>query len=558
MLQQWDIGGIILSMANDVILYNAIANKLSSVLVGGKISKINQPSEYEVVFSIAKNGAELPLTISANGELSRIEIKKGLSENPISAPAFTMLLRKYLKNARIENVALYNNDRIIAITLKSKNELRDNTLFRLYYEAMGRYTNIVLVDEKNIVLDAIKRVGIGMSDRVIMPSVEYPLQPHVKTPLSEWDKVCDVLNNVATATDIVANISGISKDTAVEIMASKDRIARLRDMLGDNGNSGYIYTIGEKEVLTPTPYHTLGEAKVVFGSILDGVSYLYQSKAERDSKDRQTKEHLRLVKNLKNKHTKTYKQARDTIDNKHVNDQYRTQGELILCNVYRINKGDTTLIATDYATMQEISIPLDPLKTPKENAEWLFRKYKKGKKSIEIAQAQLENSSEMLAYLSEIEAQLLLCNTKIELDEILSELRGIAGKRYVSDKKAKKAKPSPIMTIDYEGYKILIGKNNQQNDRLTFDIAKGGDVWLHVKDYHGSHVIIVSDNREVPDSVIIRAAQLASYYSTARDAQKVDVDYTIRKNVKRQGKLPGMVTYKNYKTVTVTPCGAKD
>ncbi len=542
-------------MANDVILYSAIAKKLDSVLSGGKIAKINQPSEYEVVFSVLKNGREYPLTICCNGELSRIEISRSLGENPISAPAFTMLLRKYLKNARIESVELFNHDRIILITLRSKNELRDNTLFRLYYEGMGRYSNIVLTDGNDVILDCIKRVGIGMSDRVLLPGIAYPLQQHVKTPLADWQKVCDIVDNVAMATDISAKISGISKDTAEEIWASKDKKGRLAELIAANGDHGYIYLYKGKAVLTPTPYYTMGEPIATFDNILDGMSYLYKQRAEESSKKESTKEHQKLIKALVARYQRMQKGAQAILDNVATYETYRSYGELILCSGYMLNRGASTLNTTDYVTMQEVSIPLDPLKSAKENAEAYFRKYKKGKKAIEVSTEQVETAAKMLEYLAQIAAHVSLCNTKAELEEILQELRKIAGKRAEKTKKTpKQPKPSPITTIDYQGYRILVGKNNQQNDRLTFDIAKGGDVWLHVKDFHGSHVIIVTENRPVPDGVIKAAAELAAYYSTARDADKVDVDYTERKNVKRQGSLLGMVVYKNYKTITVKPC----
>ncbi len=540
-------------MPNDVVLYKGIQRRLSTVITGGKITKINQPSEYEVVFTLSKDGKDIPLTISANGDLSRIDVSNAIGENPVSAPAFTMLLRKYLKNARIEDVSLFNYDRIILLTLRSKNELRDNTLFKLYYEAMGRYTNIVLCDEDDVILDAIKRVGIGASDRVIMPGVKYPVQKHVKTPLDDWDKVCDILDNVATATDITAKISGICKDTAVEIMASADKKTRLAQLLDTNGDCGYVYEVNGREVLAPTVYTTLGQPKKVFGDILTATAYLYKNRAEKDNKDKSTKEHQKVLKALKNKYTRMYKSASDILSNADDNDRYRALGELVLCNVYKIKKGDTSLTVTDYATMQEVSIPLDPLKTPKENAEGLFRKYKKGKKAIEIAKSQVEVARVTLDYLDEIEGHLLISSTKAELDEIYQELIKISGKRIENTAKQRKQKPSPIACVDYAGFKIYIGKNNQQNDRVTFEYAKGCDIWLHVKNYHGSHVVIVTENQEVPDDVIVKAASLAAYYSTAKEVDKVDVDYTERKNVKRQGKLLGMVIYKNYKTVTVKP-----
>ncbi len=540
-------------MANDVILLKAVANKLRDTISGGKIVKINQPYEHEVIFTIALNSQEILLKLSVNGENSHIEIAESTGENPISAPNFTMLLRKYLKNARIEYVDIFNDDRVILFTLKSKNELRDNTIFRLYYEAFGRFTNIVLTDGNDIILDAIKRIGIGMSDRVILPNLKYPIQEHKKTPLSKTDEVKKILDNVALATDITTKISGIGKDTAAELLCYNDKHLRLMQLQNLNGDQGYIYEIEGKEILSPAKLCFLDKPKYCFTNILDAVAYFYKSKSDKDNKLKSTKEHQRLLKQLNAKYQRMLKSSTAILEDSDKNQMYRLYGELILCNTYKIKKGDNILIATDYATGNELEIKLEPLKNAKENAENYFKKYKKGKKAIEIAIVQQGVAEEMLCYLKEIAANIEICEKRAELDEIMTELNKLSGKKAVQDKKQKTQKPSPITSVVYEGFTIYIGKNNIQNDRLTFEMAKSGDIWLHVKNYHGSHVIISCDNKDVPTDVIVKAAELAAYYSTAKDMGKVEVDYTERRNVKRQGKLPGMVNYKNYKTVTIKP-----
>ncbi len=541
-------------MANDVILIKAIARKLNSCLTRGKIIKIHQPYEHEVVFTIAVNGEEKLLKMTAHGENNLIEIVENGGENPISAPNFTMILRKYLKNARIENIEVFNEDRVVLFTLRSKNELRDNTIFKLYFEAFGRFGNIVLTDQNDIILDALKRIGLGMSQRVILPNIKYPVQQHTKTSLYNLDEITNILNNAAIATDITDKISGISKDTAVEICQSSSKIDRLIELMNLDGNQGYIYENDGKFVLTPTKYYSLKAPIMEFQNILEAVAYFYKDKSDKDNKQKATKEHCKLLKQLKNKYERMYKASSAILEKASDNDMYRLYGETILCNTYKINKGDTQLLATDYASNNEISISLDPLKNAKENAENYFKKYKKGKKAIEIATLQYGEAKEILYYLEQISANIMLCEKKAELDEVLAELYKLSGKKKTADKRQKTQKPSPIMTIQYKGFSIFVGKNNQQNDRLTFEVAKSNDIWLHVKNFHGSHVIISAENKNVPEDVILRGAELAAFYSTASEMTKVDVDYTERRNVKRQGKLMGMVNYKNYKTITVKPC----
>ena len=535
-------------MANDVILYSALSEELKSELIGGRVNKIYQPKDNELVMVIKKEREKL-LFLSASPTYPRIYITEEKSEFPVSAPAYCMLLRKHLSTSRIENVELYNLDRIIKITFSSTNELRDSKKYHLYYEGLGRYSNIVFTDENDKILDAIKRMSFGMSTRVLLPGMDYPTQEHTKVRLDEEEKIKNILDNVATATEISDKISGVSSATAKEIFSSASRYDRLLSLLYPSRHGVYSPTvhIGAAGV-APTEYY-IDKVKESYPTLSKALDAYYKQITREENVRENGKDELKTLKKVISKYEKTVKSCQAILSGAEKNGEYLRTGNLILTYIYMIKRGDETLTAYDYETEKEVKITLDPLKSPKENAEAYFKKYKKGKRAIEVAENMLKDAKYHLAYLEEIRASLNMTLSSAELNEIREELKAYDKSR--TKKVVKKTKPAPIYSETYEGFRIFVGKNGIQNDKLTFGTAKGGDIWMHVKAAHGSHVIIVTENRPVPHSVLYHAAVLALTYSDAASAGKGDVDYTLKKHVKRLGNAPGMVNYVEYKTITV-------
>ncbi len=535
-------------MANDVILYRALAEELKDELVGGRVNKIYQPKDNELVLIIKKEREKI-LFLSASPTYPRIYVTNEKSEFPVSAPSFCMLLRKHLSTSRIERIELYNTDRIIKITFSSTNELRDSKKYYLYYEGLGRYANIVFADENNIILDAVKRMSFGMSTRVLLPGMEYPTQEHTKVKLDDVEKVKNILDNVATATEISDSISGVSTATAKEIFSASDRYGRLLSLLYPKEHNVYAPCVHSANAgVAPTEYST-DTVKAKYRTLSEALDSYYKAVTREENVKENGKEELKILKKVVSKYEKTVKNCKNILENSEKNGENLRIGNLILTYIYMLKKGDKEFSAYDYEKEENVKIVLDPLKSPKENAEAYFKKYKKGKRAAEVAEGMLSDAEYHLEYLKGIKASLGMTLSSAELSEIREELK-IYDKTKVK-KGVKKTKSAPIYNETYEGFRIYVGKNGIQNDKLTFGITKGGDIWLHVKSAHGSHVIIVTENREVPYSVLYRAAVLALTYSDAASAGKGDVDYTLKKHVKRLGNAPGMVNYVNYKTITV-------
>ncbi len=535
-------------MANDVILLKSLADELNFELSGGRVNKIYQPKSDELVF-LVKQQKEKFLIMSANPTYPRIYTTNEKSNFPVSAPSFSMLLRKYLSTSRIEKVELFNCDRIIRITFSSTNELHDSKKYYLYFEGLGRYSNIVLADSDNIILDAIKRMSFGQSTRVLLPGIEYPIQDHTKIRLDNQVEVENILNSVASATEITDKLSGVSKATAKEIFASNNKTERLNQLLNPIKHGLFSPTIHSGSAgVTPTLYLT--DKKISsYKTLNEALSNFYNQVSQNETIKENGKQEIKILKKLISKYEKQKKTCIETLSRQNENEKNMIYGNLILSYIYMIKKGDKVLHAFDYNTNQEVDIVLDPLKSPKDNAELYFRKYKKLKRSFEVATQMLDDSNYNLEYLENIKMSLNMINSAKELNEIRSELLSYDHTKTTS--KQKKEKPSEIYCETFEGFKIYVGKNGIQNNKLTFEIAKGGDIWLHVKAAHGSHVVVVTDNKEVPYSVIYHAAVLALKYSQAESSKKAEVDYTMRKYVKRRGSAPGMVNYTNYKTIMV-------
>ncbi len=438
----------------------------------------------------------------------------------------------------------------------------DKVTMYLLCEIMGRYSNIILTKEDFTIIDAIKRVHFDVSDTPVLPNLKYSKPPQKKISLDDDKSLQELFENEnqVDVSFIINNISGISKDTAKEIIQRKEN--------GYYETIKSFFNIYHTDLYKPclrydkdnfvkdfyiTPYLSAKGKYVHFDSINTCLDKFYQEFDLEVRKKTDTKQLVKLLKRLKNKLEKRKSDYSEKIEESKKAKTYKQWGELILANLYRIKKGDTLLKCLNFYDNTEVEIPLDEKLFPNQNAQVYFKKYRKLKKAKEIAIQQLKIIEKQKQYLKSIETALQTSSSKQEFKEIQDELLILGNlKKPEKSQKRLKEQPSKPMHINIEGVDVYVGKNNLQNDKVTFEIGMSNDTWLHAKGYHGSHTII--RHSFPPESILTRAAEICAYYSEAKGDAKVEIDYTLRKNVKRQkGGMPGMVDYKNYKTIVVTP-----
>lgn len=542
-------------MPNDVILLNALANELNDLLSDGRIEKIYQPEIDEVTFSVKAKGKTHTLVISASPSAPRTHITKQKKENSLNAPAFCMLLRKYLSGSNLKNVSVFNSDRIIKFTFETRSELKDRAVYFLLAELMGRYSNIILTDENYKIIDAIRRIHFDQSTtRYILPNLQYVLQPKNKVSLDDPTGLKEIFEKgVTDFKELPKLISGIGKETAKEIFYAENQYEKLQNLIGIYSSPLYspvLKTNGEK----PTDYYvyrydtvegefigksTLNECLDEYYTLLDG----------NERKKASSKTVNAVLKRMKEKIDRRISDNTEKIAEKEKSEKWKKYGETILGNIWKIKNGDKYVEGLDYESNQTVKVPLDETLSPSANAQLYYKKYAKAKRAAEIAEKQLTELYKQKEYLKSVELSVRDSETKQEYTEITEELNRLNGRS--SKSVAKKEKPSRPVRVKIENGEIIYGRNNLQNNEVTFKIADRNDLWLHVKERHGSHVIIKG---EVIDEVLLKAAQIAAFYSECRSDEKVDVDYALVKYVKKiPSSLPGQVIYSNYKTVTVTP-----
>ena len=548
-------------MPNDVITLLAVAKELDSLLRQGRIEKVYQPENDEITLQIKVYKKAYTLVISANPSHPRIHISTQKKENAYSAPAFCMLLRKYLVGSYINNVDIFNNDRIIRIETISQNELKDVTKTYIIAELMGRYSNIILVDDSMKIIDAIKRIHFDQSTtRYILPKLPYTFQPQTRITFDQIDEIKKFLSSpIESKDDLIKNIGGISKETASEIFSSGDRFAKFADLLNINSSPNFSpclrYENGSLKDYYITEYMSVPGDYVRYPSMNEALDDFYKFYDGNERKKASTKTLTSVLKRLQQKTERRIADNEKKLSDAEQMEKFRVYGELIISNIYAVKHGDEALLCENYYDGTQVTIPLDPLLSPSENAQEYYKKYAKLKRAQEIASEQLRAMLEQREYLKTIEVSIENCSLKSEYDEIMNELNGLSGIKNSKKKSYVKEKPSAPQKIIVDGFEVYFGKNNLQNNEVTFTIGKGGDTWLHVKNQAGSHVIIKGTPT---DEIIFKCAQLAAFYSSAKSAEKVEVDYTLRKYVKKiPNALPGMVTYTNYKSILVSPADLK-
>lgn len=573
-------------MALDGLVLHAIVHELQAC-VGGRINKIHQPTENDVIMHIRAQGQNVKLLLSANPTYPRVQITEQSSLNPMDAPMFCMLLRKHCESGVIEAVEQIGMERVFRMQIRHRDELGDMSTKHIIVEIMGRHSNIILLDPATeTILDGIHHVTPAISSyRIVMPGSKYvtPPEQDKQNPL-EADASAfqhalsqdpgEEKSKEKPEQKLVAAFSGLSPLIAKEIVSRSRQNGNIENeddlsalwtafdgVMTAVRQHRYEPVIVEQEgtgklFFAMTPLTHITGISTSYATPSDCLEHFYGDKAERDTVKQRVADLLRFLHNEANKNVKKLEKLQETVDDSKEADKYRILGELLTASLHMIKRGDREVEIINYYDEDQalIKINLDPLLNPSENAQRYFKKYTKMKNSTAIVEEQIAQTHQEITYLNSLLQQLSVASIT-DIEEIRDELME---QGYVRDrnkkqrKKKKKDKPALACYLSSEGVPIYVGKNNTQNEYLTNRLASSMDTWLHTKDIPGSHVVIRSDS--FSETTLLEAAQLAAYFSQAKHSSQVPVDYTAIKHVhKPNGSKPGFVIYVNQKTLFVTP-----
>jgi len=571
-------------MPQDVITLHALAEELSDKLVGGRIDRITQPEKDEVRFYVRAKGSNVCLVASANPNAPRLHLTSTKKDNPYAAPAFLMHLRRHALGGLIQGVEVVGYDRIVKMSILGRNEMHDAVSTCLYIELMGRYSNVIAVDAEGKITDAMRHIPPAENQlRAILPHLAYTLPPQPKIIPTDTDAIEQYLSRYAggdVAKYLFTGVAGMVNITARELVQraglttvsaplTKTQIATLAALVKGAyevfGSEAYAPCYAQNDAgeyidYYIFPYPSTGYSMVATRTLNEAANLCHEQKDKALRLKASGKRLGAVIDNAVKKHEKLLAIAKQKIMDCEQYETLRVAGELITNNIYRLSKGDAKATLYDYYQDKEVTVSLDPLLSPSENAQAYYKRYAKQKRTVEVATKQVSEYQSTLAYLMSVKTAFSLVEDVKELAEIEQELvqNGFLQAPHTS-KKVRTPAPEEPATYVVEGFKILRGKNNLQNERLTFHLAKETDVWMHVKASHGSHVILLTEGKEVPAGVLAAAAEIAAYYSERQASGKVDVDYTLRRNVKRHpAHKTGLVTYTDYHTITVEPKGHKE
>lgn len=567
----------------DGLTLTAVVRELGSI-VGGRVEKVQQPERDELLLSLHTAGGSCRLLISASPENCRITLTDERKQSPAEAPAFLMLMRKYLTGARITGVEQPNGDRIVKIGFETYTELHDAVPVTLVCEIMGRVSNIILVDSDGNVIDSIRRVSPSVSSaRLILPKVQYEYPPSKQkrdARNADADAFAEVIKNAVKPESALCDaFYGLSPAVAKRFLeavgwpecgeqAAAEAFVGFYSRLYDGKCDACVVLSGGKTVCTLPFLPEAGTEYKRYASMSEAVNAFYSQRAQDESIKRRTSTYERAVKNAMQKLERKLGIYSEAITGEEEIEKLRVYGELLTANLHSIPQHANSAFVLDYYSdpPASVEIPMDPIYSAPDNAQRYYTKYRKAKLAREYALEMQRKVTDELDYLDGILYTLGCCDGDAELNELRAELiaghyikdetraKGKNGKRPSQQNKQPESKPMSFVSRD--GITILVGKNNRQNDRLTLHSAEPENTWLHTKDIHGSHVII-KHTGEAPEATLFDAAVLAAYYSKARGSANVPVDYTLVKYVKKpSGASPGMVTYTHQHTVYVTPDSA--
>lgn len=569
-------------MALDGITIANIVTELRSSLLGGRIAKIAQPEADELLLTIKTSGGQKRLYASASASLPLVYLTGENKPSPFTAPNFCMLLRKHIANGRIISIIQPSLERILVLEIEHLDELGDLCRKKLILEIMGKHSNIIFCDANNRILDSIKHVPAQMSSvREVLPGRTYfiPDTMHKADPLTvSEDDFAALLTEKPTALSkaLYTSMTGISPVAAQEICylagldsdlppseLSKDLMAHLYrqftlflDQVRQEDFHPAIYNRNNEpyEFSSVPLTHLTGCSHQDYRTISEVLSSYYAVK-NRITRIRQKSADLRhIVQTALERNRKKYDLQARQLQDTQKRETYKVYGELLQTYGYQADPESKELEALNYYTNEMIRIPLDPTKTPLENSKRYFEKYNKLKRTYEALSRLIVETKDEIIYLESISNALDIARTEDDLAEVKEELTQSGYVRRKFTKKKETFKSLPLHYRSSDGYDIYVGKNNFQNEELTFSFASGNDWWFHAKKVPGSHVIVKSNGEELPDRVFEEAGKLAAFYSKNNGSPKVEVDYVEKKHVKKvKGQKPGFVIYHtNYSLVADT------
>nr|MBP6492507.1 NFACT family protein [Clostridia bacterium] len=540
-------------MSFDGMVTGAVAHQLSSLLTGGKIEKIYQPEADEIILNIHSGRDNHKLYISSNSSHARIHLIKETTSNPMNPMGFCMLLRKHLQGGRITAIQQMDSERIVEISVDTINEMGFSVNKKLIVEIMGKHSNIIVVDiASNRIIDSIKRISIDVNRyRQLLPGQQYvypPSQDKVPyyglTELQIEKFVEDAGDNTAKA--LMSHIQGISPMIADEIVYRSGRqdtsiykiISDLVDEISSDSPSPRVYL---QEDGTPFDFHIIPISalsdyyrEVSFSDVSEAISYYYSNKSSSNRVRQKSSDLDRAIGNSLDKlYLKKQRLSEDLLKAEN-SDGLRLFGELLTANLHQIKPGLSKVEVLNYYDNEMISIPLDPRFSATQNAQRYYKRYGKAKTAITEKKIQLNETNSDIAYLESVLSYAEKAVTVEEIEELRLELiEGGYLKRRKNNFKPSKSKPTPYQYTTSDGFRVLVGRNNKENDILTFKTASGKDYWFHTKDIPGSHVILFTEGKGLTETAIFEAAGLAAYHSKGRESENVPVDYTQVRHVKK-------------------------
>lgn len=574
-------------MALDGAFLRHLKKEITDRALGARVDKIYQPNKEELVFLLRTRQEAFKLLLSARANSPRIHFTQYAPENPKVPPMLCMLLRKRLSGAKLVEVRQPGLERLLYLDFDAANELGDKVRLSLVIEIMGKYSNIILVDGQGKIVDALKRVDEEMSSqRLVQPGLAYELPPAQNKPCMlecQPEEIVEAIvhqpKNQSLNKGILNALQGLSPVVCREIEHQVGRgqelftrdltqeqrerlrffLERLFTTVRDTAGEPYMVTKikgkpMEFSFLNIVQYGTLASVSrwEDFSSLLDE---FYE---ERDRQDRmrvKAQDLLRLLANASERLSRKINLQRGELARSEDREHLRICGDLINANLYRIERGSAFAdLENFYDENRLMRVKLDPALNATQNAQKYYKEYRKAKTAQQVLGEQIAQAEQELLYVDSVFDCLSRAQSESELNEIRQELREEGYLKAVRDKRKPPAPLAPLEFVSSEGFRILVGRNNRQNDKLTLKQANNNDIWLHTKNIPGSHTIIVTGGRQPGDATLKEAAMLAAYHSRAKDSSQVPVDYTqVRYVSKPQGAKPGMVIYVHYQTLFVTP-----
>lgn len=579
-------------MAFDGIITRQVVRELNTCLLNGKITKVFQPSKNEVLLGVYSNGTNYALLINIDAHSCRFHLTTTQKPNPFNAPGFCMLLRKHLIGMRIKSITTYDLERVVDIELEGFDELNDLTTKKIVIELMGKHSNIILLSSSQKIIDSLRHLdSLSNSTRDILPTREYIFPTTDKMSFMEISSFEEFLEKIQS---YISNTNTFSIDSLFSnnfIGISQLLMQSILKRLDISPNSNVeadlkqVYESLKELVASSSLACILYENKTKQDYIIqidENASSLcvnfflddyYSTKEDSDTFINYRNNLLKLILGELKKYNKRLINMNKKLEECTKMDQYRLYGELITANLYQIDSSkntDSIVLNNYYDNNTPITIPLDNTISTNLNAKKYFKKYNKLKSACEIVTVQKYDTKKEINYIESVIYELESASTIQEINSIYTEvsesfllknhtkLSTKAGKKKKNQKSKKQVETFDPIKFLIDGYTVLVGKNNKQNDHLTLKYAHSNDLWFHTKDIHGSHVILKTNGEEVSEDLINQCATIASYYSKAKNSSNVPVDYTFIRYVKKpSGSKPGMVIYTNQTTVNVNPSNFK-